>query len=155
GDSQIASLESGPNENKTLVVPNPAPGEGHGTTVYPNPYKVDALWDAGRLPRDHYLWFVNLPERSRLSIFTLAGDLVFRTDFDGATYHGETARGLYDPRHDVDIPPPTLSGSSFAWNLITREGQAAASGLYLYSVEDRVKGTTERGKFLIVKSNRE
>ena len=155
GDTQIGSLESGMNENKQIAVPNPAPGERSGVTVYPNPYKVEAAWDAGRLVRDHYLWFANLPRRARLSIYTLAGDLVYATDFDGATYDGSSARGLYDRTADVGTPPPALSGASFAWDLITRQGQAAASGLYLDAVKDLDKGTVERGKFLIVKSDRE
>jgi hypothetical protein len=155
GDVQVGSLESGLNENKQIAVPNPAPGERSGVTVYPNPYKVEAVWDAGQLVRDHYLWFANLPARARLRIFTLAGDLVLDVDFDGATYDGSNARGLYDPGVDIDTPPPTLSGASYAWDLITRQGQAAASGLYIYAVEDRESGKVERGKFLIVKSDRE
>ncbi len=155
GDTQVGSLESGLNENKQIAVPNPAPGERAGVVVYPNPYRVEAQWDAGRLVRDHYLWFANLPARARLRIFTLAGDLVYDHDFDGATYDGSNARGLYDPNADTGTPPPTLSGASFAWNLITREGQAAASGLYLWAVEDRASGKVERGKFLLVKSDRE
>jgi hypothetical protein len=155
GDEQVGPLESGLNENKQLAVPNPAPGERAGVVVYPNPYRVEAAWDAGRLVRDHYLWFANLPARARLRIFTLAGDLVYDFDFDGATYDGATARGLYDPNANVGTPPPALSGASFAWDLITKEGQAAASGLYLWAVEDRATGAVERGKFLIVKSDRE
>ena len=42
---------------------------------------------------------------------------------------------------------------SFAWNLITSQGQAIASGLYLWTVQDRDSGKTERGKFLVVKSD--
>ncbi len=54
------------------------------------------------------------------------------------------------------MPAPTLSGATYAWNLITREGQAAATGLYLYSVEDKSgKRARAVGKFLIVKSDRE
>jgi hypothetical protein len=155
GDAQVGSLESGLNENKRIAVPNPAPGERSGVTVYPNPYKVEAAWDAGRLVRDHYLWFANLPRRARLSIYTLSGDLVYDTEFDGARYDGSNARGLYDPTADVGTPPPTLSGSSFAWDLITNQGQAAASGLYLWSVRDLDTGSVERGKFLVVKSDRE
>jgi hypothetical protein len=105
--------------------------------------------------RDHYLWFVNLPVRSTLRIYTLSGDRVVERRFDGQTYRGESARGLYDPRQDLDTPPPALSGTSFAWDLITDRGQAAATGLYLYSVEDLESGNVERGKFLIVKSDRE
>jgi len=153
GDEQITSLESGVNENKSLVVPNPAPNERSGVTVYPNPYRAEAAWDAGRLVRDHYLWFVNLPVRSRIRIYTLSGDLVYDADFDGASYDGANARGLYDPAQDIDTAAPVLSGASFAWNLITKSGQAAAAGLYLWTVQDRDSGKTERGKFLVVKSD--
>jgi hypothetical protein len=156
GDEQIASLESGLNENKSLAVPNPAPGERHdGVTVYPNPYHAEAGWDAGDLVRDHYLWFANLPARAHLSIYTLAGDLVFDTDFDGASYQGAGARGLYDPHQDLDTGPPSLSGTSYAWNLISSRGQAVASGLYLFAVRDRANGHIQRGKFLVVKSDKE
>ena len=156
GDEQIGSLESGLNENKTLAVPNPAPGErGGGVTVYPNPYHGEAAWDAGTLVRDHYLWFANLPRRAHLAIYTLSGDLVFETDFDGATYQGAGTRGLYDPRQDLDTAAPSLSGTSYAWNLISSRGQAIASGLYLYAVRDRDNGNMQRGKFLVVKADRE
>ncbi|OGF13434.1 MAG: hypothetical protein A2W00_05500 [Candidatus Eisenbacteria bacterium RBG_16_71_46] len=157
GNVEIESLESGTSQNKTLVIPAPGPGErpSTGVTVFPNPYRVEARWDQGRLVRDHYLWFANLPQRCRLKIFTLSGDVIFDTDFDGATYHAGGVRGIYDPRRELDVPPPTLSGRMFGWDLITREGQATASGLYLYSVEDRDSGKRTVGKFLVVKSDRE
>ncbi len=152
GDSETPPLESGISQNKFLAIPMPAAGEvTGGVTVFPNPYRVDE----GRLVRDHYLWFANLPERAHLRIYTLSGDLVQGVRFDGASYRGEGARGLYDPRHTVDTPPPVLSGASWAWNLISREGEAVATGLYLYTVEDLDHHTISRGKFLIVKSDRE
>jgi hypothetical protein len=155
GDSRIESLESGTSQNKKSGLPNPSPSERPGgkVTVYPNPYRVEARWDQGRLARDHFLWFTNLPERCTIRIYTLSGDLVFETDFDGGSYRGESARGVYDPRGGER--PPELSGRSFAWNLITRSDQAAATGLYLYSVEDRDSKGKTVGKFLIVKSDRE
>jgi hypothetical protein len=156
GDAQTPSLESGISQNKFQAVPGPAPGErAGGITVFPNPYRVEARWDQGRLVRDHYLWFANLPPHATLRVFTLSGDLVFETRFDGPGYHGEGARGLYDPGTQLDTPPPTLSGTSYAWNLISSRGQALATGLYLYSVEDRDSGRIQRGKFLVVKSDRE
>ena len=157
GDKQILSLESGISQNKTEGVAGAAPGErpGNGVTVFPNPYKVQTAWDQGTLVRDHDLWFANLPGRCHLSIFTLSGDLVFDTDFDGSTYSGEGARGLYDPKRELDVPPPTLSGASYAWNLISREGQAVASGLYLYTVKDLATGDVQRGRFLVLKADRE
>ena len=158
GNTEIESLESGASQNKTLAIPGPAPGEHAGAGqigVFPNPYRVEARWDQGQRVRDHYLWFVNLPQHCTLKIFTLSGDLVFSTDFDGASYRGEGARGIYDPQRELDVDPPTLSGRSYGWNLITREGQAAATGLYLYAIEDRWSGKRTVGKFLIVKSDRE
>jgi hypothetical protein len=80
---------------------------------------------------------------------------VFDTNFDGSLYHGEGARGVYNPQTEVDVPPPTLSGAMFAWNLITNLGQAAATGLYLYTIEDKSNGHRTVGKFLIVKSDRQ
>ena len=165
GTPDIESLESGVSQNKVMVIPGPAPGEDLSrelngdqdkVLVFPNPYRVEARWDLGQKVRDHYLWFSNLPERCALRIYTLSGDLVFQTDFDGGSYSGQGARGVYDPRRELDVKSPTLSGTTYAWNLITREGQAAATGLYLYSIDDKT-GKRQRavGKFLIVKSDRE
>jgi hypothetical protein len=123
--------------------------------VFPNPYRVEAQWDRGATVRDHYLWFARLPRRCVLRIYTLAGDRVFETRFEGGGYHGEGTRGLYDPGVDVDVGPPALSGASFAWDMITDQGQALATGLYMFSVEDRESGRVSRGKFLVVKSDRE
>jgi hypothetical protein len=156
GDANVTSLESGLGQNKFQAVPSPRPDErAGGPTVYPNPYRVEARWDQGQLVRDHYLWFAQLPRRCVLRIYTLAGAKVFETRFDGATYRGESARGLYDPRQDRDVGAPYLSGASFAWDLISDQGQAIASGLYLFAVEDLDSGSVSRGKFLVVKSDRE
>ena len=156
GDPQVPSLESGIAQNKFVAVPAPSTTDrAGGVTVFPNPYRVEARWDQGRNVRDHYLWFVNLPARADIRIFTLAGDLVAEQHFEGATYRGEGVRGLYDVRRDLDTPAPALSGTAWAWNLITRRDQAAATGLYLWSVRDLDTGRTDRGRFVIVKSDRE
>lgn len=154
GTSEIESLESGVAQNQLAVVPAPAPGEalGGGVTVFPNPYRVEARWDQQQNVRDHYLWFANLPPQCVIRIYTLNGDLVLETEFDGSTYDGRNARGVYDPRSDLAT---RLSGASWGWDMITRAGQAAATGLYMYSVEDRQTGKRTLGKFLIVKSDRE
>jgi hypothetical protein len=156
GNNQIRPLESGKSQNQRIAVPGSRPGERPDSkpTVFPNPYRVEARWDQGKNVRDHYLWFANLPERCTLRIFTLAGDLLFETEFDGANYHGEGTRGIYDS--SLSLGKPTLSGTTFGWDLITRQGQAIATGLYLYSVEDHTRGNKYTvGKFLVVKSDRE
>ena len=156
GNSQIHPLESGKTQNQRIAVPGPQAGERADSkpTVFPNPYRVETRWDQGTNVRDHYLWFANLPERCTIRIFTLAGDLLIEKEFDGTTYHGEGTRGVYDP--SSSLGKPTLSGATFGWDLITRQGQAIATGLYLYSVEDHASGNKRYvGKFLVVKSDRE
>lgn len=152
GTTEIESLESGLNQNEQMVVSGPAPGERSGVTVFPNPYRVEARWDLGAQARDHYLWFANLPSKCELKLFTLSGDLIYEVDFDGATYDGRNARGIYRPGSDLRS---NLSGAMFGWDMITRQGQAVASGLYLWALEDKQSGKRESGKFLIVKSDRE
>jgi len=154
GTPDIESLESGVTQNEVMAIPAPSPGEGagRGVTVFPNPYRVEAQWDAGTSVRRHYLWFANLPQRARIKIYTLSGDLVYETDFDGRTYDGRNAQGIYNPATDL---PATLSGGLFGWDMITRRGQAAATGLYLWAVEDQENGERQTGKFLVVKSDRE
>jgi hypothetical protein len=157
GDEQIESLESGLTQNQILTVPAPSSAQtaGRGVSVFPNPYHAEAQWDAGRLVRDHYLWFANLPRQCSIQIYSLSGDLVKKFEFDGDTYHGEGTRGLYDPSTEIGVDPPLLSGTVYAWNLITDRGQAIASGLYLYSIKDHKTGDVQRGKFLVVKSDKE
>lgn len=153
GTTEIEALESGRGQNEVMVVPAPRAGErDQGVVVFPNPYRVEARWDHGEGVRDHYLWFANLPSECTIRIYTLAGDLVYEADFNGATYNGSNARGIYNPANDL---PATLSGASFGWDLVTRRGQAAATGLYMWSVEDKSGGKTQVGKVLIVKSDRE
>ena len=153
GNTEIESLESGRGQNEVMVVPAPRVGErAGGVVVFPNPYRVEAAWDAGKNVREHFLWFANLPARCNVRIYTLAGDLVYDQSFNGASYDGSNARGIYNPASDL---PGTFSGATFGWDLVTRRGQAAATGLYLWSVEDIGTGKTQVGKVLIVKSDRE
>lgn len=154
GTPDIESLESGIAQNEVVAVPAPAPGEsaGGGVAVFPNPYRVEAAWDRGRQARDHYLWFANLPQRCTIHLYTLSGDLVYSTEFDGSTYDGGNARGIYQPGTDLR---PKLSGATFGWDMVTRQGQAVATGLYIWVVEDKSNGKRQTGKFLIVKSDRE
>jgi hypothetical protein len=155
GNSQIVPLESGKSQNQHIAVPGARPGERPDSkpTVFPNPYRVEARWDQKQNVRGHYLWFANLPARCTIRIYTLAGDLLIEKEFDSA-YHGEGSRGIFDPASSLG--EPRLSGAMFGWDLITRQGQAIATGLYLYSVEDHGPGNKRHvGKFLVVKSDQE
>ncbi len=73
----------------------------------------------------------------------------------GYTYNGSNAAGVYDPSRELDVKAPVLSGAMYGWNMVTREGQAAATGLYMWAVEDNDTGKRQVGKFLLVKSDRE
>ncbi len=146
----LPPLESGIPQNKTLIVPGsdavPAGARSRKVTVYPNPYRGQAAWD-GVLPRERLLWFNHLPERCVIRIFTLSGDLVDEIPFDGSTYHAGGVFLLDRP----DENAPVLSGGQAAWDLITREDQPVASGLYFFAVEDLATGDVETGKFVILK----
>jgi hypothetical protein len=157
GDTRVPSLESGLAQNLVQAYPGPTPSEAasRGVSVFPNPYRVEARWDAGTVARNHYLWFVGLPPRARVRIYSMAGDLVKSFDFDSATYAGGNTRGVYDSGSTGGLPPPSFSGSMAAWDLITDYDQALATGLYLYSVEDLRTGKRTVGKFTVLKSDRE
>ena len=73
------------------------------------------------------LWFTGLPARSRIQVFTLAGDLIKTLEHD-------------DPN----------SGQE-AWDLISEPVRAIASGLYIYAVTDLDTGDVQRGKLVIIK----
>src|ERR1041385_5299558 len=155
GDQQIESLESGIPENKFMVIPMANGTELRSVTVFPNPYRVEAQWDAGKTPRDKVVWFAGLPRRCTIRIYTLAGDQVLSQEFDGGAYHTENVRGVWTPERNPDTGAPALSGASFAWDLITDRGQAAATGLYVWTVEDHTGGPVQRGKLLVIKADRE
>lgn len=153
GTQEIASLESGLAQNRAFTFTGSPPSpDGDGVVVFPNPYRGDAAWD-GALGRDRYLWFANLPARCVIRIYTLAGDLVDTIHFDAATYQPSDIRGIYDPTDssNPEADLPKLPGGMAAWDLVTRQDQGVASGLYLFSVEDLASGDQHLGKFLILK----
>ncbi|MBD3334285.1 MAG: hypothetical protein GF355_02110 [Candidatus Eisenbacteria bacterium] len=156
GSPEVESLESGFSQNRTMVIPGTPSvqqtGAADAVRVFPNPYRGDAVWD-GLNARDRYLWFVNLPRRCTIRITTLAGDLVDTIEFDAATYNAREIRGIFDPTdsRNPERDLPVLSGGMAAWDMITRNDQAIASGLYLFSVEDHETGDHHVGKFLVLK----
>jgi len=156
GAQDIGPLETGIGLSRTLSIPGSTPiaiREGGGrVSVFPNPYRGDAVWDGEQI-RDRYLWFVNLPRRCTIRIFTMGADLVDEIQFDGERYDAADVRGLYDPTDPRDPAGdlPLLPGGMAAWDLITRNDQAVASGLYLFSVEDLDTGARQVGKFLVLK----
>jgi hypothetical protein len=143
----VESMESGVRATRVLAIPGTPPAQDNETVfVVPNPYRGEAIWDGTR-DREKYVWFVNLPKRATIRIYTLAGDLVKTIDFDGRTYDAADIQGLRTTiERTVAIP-----GGICAWDLISDEDQAAATGLYIYAVEDQEKGSNQLGKFMIIR----
>jgi hypothetical protein len=150
GDSAtgVPSLESA--EATFRAVPGTPPNTHDSATVsvYPNPYYVNATWD-GKGDMLRKIYFCNLPPLCQIVVYTLAGDVVTVINHNAATYHGQGIQWFTtygDPSTQTQF-----SGGEHAWDLITRNDQAIATGLYLYTVKDLSNGKIQRGKFLIVK----
>ena len=145
----LQSLESSKNENRTPVIPGSAPvdDESLPVGVYPNPYRVRALWD-GPSQRDHMLWFTHLPSQASIKIYTLSGDLVDEIDHDAATYEGADVRNLSSR---VNADRVVMPGGEHAWDLISKNDQAIATGMYIYTVKNLQTGKIQVGKFLVIK----
>jgi hypothetical protein len=109
------------------VVPNPY----MGSSRYNNPNPVDTN------PWVNRLRFINLPPNSKISIFTLAGDLVKTINSGDVVYQSR----------DVKITGD-FSGVA-EWDLTTRNNQETVSGLYIYVVES--SAGTFTGKFVIMR----
>ena len=143
----VPSLESGIRSNQVMAIPGTTPASnGAEVSVFPNPYRGSAIWDGPR-DREKYVWFVNLPARATIRIYTLAGDLVKTINFDGRTYDAGDVQGLNTGvERTVAIP-----GGICAWDLITDEDQAVATGLYMFSVEDLESGNHHVGKMMVIR----
>ena len=108
----------------------PASAAQGGVTVAPNPYRAGSYFDnpaVGEVELGRRIWFLNLPARCTVKIFTVAGDLV-------KTLHHD------DP----------LDGK-IAWDVLSDYERAIASGLYVYVVENLDTGEIQRGKLVIIK----
>jgi len=128
----LPEFQSGFNENATLVYPGPAPAltsAAGQVSVVPNPYRGGSYFDSpgGEVELGRKIWFVNLPPRCRIRIFTVAGDLVRTLE------HRDTLEG------------------KLAWDVLSDFGRAIASGLYVYVVDNLDSGDVQQGKLVIIK----
>jgi len=99
--------------------------------VVPNPYVVAASWE----PRSPYrfgrgerrIYFIHLPKKCTIRIYTLRGYLVDTIEHDSSLDDGQ------EP-----------------WNMLNKDGQEIAYGVYVYHVQ--APGIGEKiGKFAIIK----
>ena len=149
---QISSLESSVNVNSVRVFPGTQANENFGSNadeykvgVYPNPYRVNAAWD-GISEDTRKLYFYNLPAKSEIRIYTLAGEIVAELSHDASNNTGNI--NWYSEFSD---DPRILAGGEEAWDLQSQANQNITTGLYLYTVKDLVSGRVQTGKFAIIK----
>lgn len=117
------------------VVPNPYIGRSKFDGRYDNDEKGD---------KSRRLWFINLPKRCTIRIYTLAGDLVQTLEHDGA-----------QPTDIVTVSKAATQGISadgiHPWDLLSKHHQIIAPGVYLFSVENKADKKIKVGKFVIIK----
>jgi hypothetical protein len=101
-----------------------------GVWVVPNPFRARADWDRAPVYGDRltrHLDFMGLPRaRSTIRIWTVAGDHVATIEHDGTGGDGEAR-----------------------WDLVSRNGEEIASGIYIYTVESSLGNAT--GRFVVIR----
>ncbi|MDD3050174.1 MAG: hypothetical protein PHR06_03430, partial [Candidatus Cloacimonetes bacterium] len=148
----LQALESGRDADANMKVIFPGPQGGNNMDniyVVPNPYKGISKFD-GRKEKDikgdksRRIWFVGIPERAKIKIYTLAGDLVDEID-----HNGETEVEVLTVSKAAKFG---VSASGIAsWDLLSKHNQIVVSGIYLYSVENKDTGDNKVGKFVIIR----
>lgn len=98
--------------------------------VVPNPYRASEEWDVNG---SHDIHFVNLPQRARIRIYTLAGDLVQDLDHDGRAV-GNNLTTVRDFER---------------WNLKNAKGRDVSSGIYVFRVVS--DAFTYQGRFVVIR----
>ncbi|PID29020.1 MAG: hypothetical protein CSB55_02835 [Candidatus Cloacimonadota bacterium] len=154
--NDLSYLETGKDANMKVFFPGPGAKEnGENVMVVPNPYYGLSNFD-GRREKDDKgdkskrIWFINLPERCKIRIYTLAGDLVDQIDHDGSYLEDNISISKASWPSSGVFKGKTASGIH-SWDLLSKHNQIIASGLYLFSVEDLDNDEVNVGKFVIIK----
>jgi len=139
----VPVLESGKDANRQVFFPGQqAAPNGENVYVIPNPYLGRSEFD-GQTDVAKRIWFVNLPETCTIRIYTLSGDLVQTIEHDGPHMASITSARQA-------VGEAITSSGVHEWNMVTRNNQSVASGVYLYSIEDE-DGNIHVDKFVLVK----
>ncbi|MGH2574395.1 MAG: hypothetical protein ACRDFC_01705, partial [Ignavibacteria bacterium] len=150
GDSSndLESLESSQLANAHRIIPGSNTFEDETTEIgiYPNPYYGTAYWD-GTKERERKIYFFNLPSKCEITIYTIAGDIVDKFNHDSKSYNGSDIEWFKTFSDGKQI----MSGGEHAWDLISKNDQAIATGLYLFTVKNLSSGFIKKGKFLVIK----
>ena len=146
--NNLGPLESSQLANLKSILPGTLPTDDSNVKpgVYPNPYYGSAIWD-GNSERLRKIYFYNLPSDCEITIYTLAGDVVKRLE------HSSNSNGQDIRWFDQYAAGSSqqFTGGEHAWDLITDNDQAIATGLYLFTVKNNKNGNIKTGKFLIIK----
>ena len=147
----LESLESSILGNsQRIVVGTPAnDNESAEIGVYPNPYYGSALWDGSGNKKEllRKIYFYNLPSNCQITIWTLSGDLVDQFDHIASEYTGNDIQWF----NTFSDGTQKFAGGEHAWDMISKNDQAIASGMYFFTVKDNKSGNVKKGKFVIVK----
>lgn len=103
--------------------------------VIPNPYIGNATWE--QRDYENKILFSFLPPICKISIFSLSGDLV------KILFHNLNG----------DPTPDEINSGDESWDLISKNNQSIASGLYIYVVETPT-GENKIGKFAVIKGEK-
>ena len=136
------SSESNIRDNATQIRltfgPSNSPGQ---VKVVPNPYYGDQQYTDGNgfegaertwTEDRRVIWFIDLPERATIRVYTLVGEVIATIEHD-------------DARRSASGSPVGQE----EWKLLSEGGRALASGIYLFSVESAFG--KQIGKFAIIK----
>lgn len=145
------------------VTPQAGTREGKGAWVVPNPYRGyrniverPSSWDLtpnATDPTGTHIDFMGLPSgRWVIKIFTVSGDLVQTLTTEDAVNESlrpatVSAGGAMVPKYNRQ--QDSSNDGQASWNLISRNGQDIASGIYIFTVES--DGGTQRGKFVVIR----
>ncbi|MCK4578161.1 MAG: hypothetical protein KAU50_05180, partial [Candidatus Marinimicrobia bacterium] len=126
---------------KGISPSNPVASTLANVRVVPNPYRGSLSWNnpspSDAFPWQHRLQFTNLPGDAKIKIFTVAGDFI-----------AEVVAGSAVRQGGATTISPSLSVAE--WDLMTRNNQEAAPGIYLYVVDSKSLGS-KVGKFVIIR----
>ena len=147
---KLGALESGRDANMEVFFPGPiASSEKRKVFVVPNPYRGGSTFDGvvegdALGDRSRRLWFVNLPKRANVQIYTLAGDLV-------AEFEHSPSNLIPVISISKEVREAYGSGTIAPWDLLSRNNQIIASGLYFFSVKDHDTGDVQVGRFAVIR----
>lgn len=149
--NNLVSLESSPLASLHRTFPGKSGNNGFENGdpfVYPNPYYAGASWEgASTFEEDRKVMFANLPDECEVRIYTVAGDLVDEFKHD-KSYNGGDIR-WYDTYSDTSNTK--FSGGEHGWDLLSKDNQIIARGIYLFSIKDLSSGKIFKGKFVVIK----